>query len=114
MSEVFLLSRVPANHGPTYVCVGPSTAHEALQASDQLTPALALPVVLNATRPVVLAGADEDLLRVGGHCPIQRLVIVDRKTLGHRRGRGTGACRFGTRFGHREWGRDLEGNAGWL
>ena len=54
----------------TYIGVLAPPTHQLLQPPSQITPALTLTVLFNATRPIALSRADEELLCVSGHGPV--------------------------------------------
>lgn len=69
---------------PTHVRIGATAAEQFFEVGGEV---VAAAVVLDARGPVILAGADEDLLREAGDEAGQLALVVDGEALGHR-GRG--------------------------
>lgn len=103
-----IYTRRPKAH--TYIRKPTPPSLQLFQPPRQVPPRRAFPIILNATRPIPLPRANQQVLRICRHCPIQRLLMVNRQALGHRRRGRTctawfGACRGdGERRGNVEAG----------
>ena len=72
----------------THIAIGTSSPNQIAQHGSMV---LAIVVILNLGRPVVLASANKNLLGMGWHKPIERRGMIDLETLGERGSRSAGA-----------------------
>lgn len=66
----------------------PTPPHQLLDIRRQIVPRI---LIFNLGRPVILARADQHLLRIRRHSPVQRFRVIDWEALRHSGRRSAGA-----------------------